>query len=64
MQYRQKSKLIRSRGSVEDWAPEREPENLAKKEAYSKKMARQEEEGEPDLQESLEQESLEDGTKG
>ena len=59
MEYKKKSKLIRFRGTVEDWAPDREAENLSKKEAYSQKMARQEEEGEPELQESLE-----DGTKG
>jgi len=53
MKAKQKPKLIPSRGTVEDWSPDKEAENLRKKEEYSKKMAKQEKEGEPDFEQLL-----------
>ncbi len=53
MESEQKPKLIKSRGTIEDWAPEKEVDNLRKKEEYSKKMAKQDTEGEPDFEQLL-----------
>ena len=48
-----RSKLVPSRGTVEDWTSEKEAKLLRKKERYSQKMAKQEVEAEPDFEELL-----------
>ena len=50
---KQKTKLVPSRGTVEDWTSEKEAKLLRKKEQYSKKMAKQEAAAEPDFQQLL-----------
>jgi len=48
-----RSKLTPSRGTAEDWAPEREAEQLQRKAAYSKKRVAQNLEAEPDFAQLL-----------
>ena len=48
-----KTKLVPSRGTVEDWTPEKEAKLLREKQKYSKKMSKQEAQAEPDFEELL-----------
>jgi len=48
-----RSKLTPSRGTTEDWAPEREAEQLQRKAAYSRKRAAQNLEAAPDFAQLL-----------
>lgn len=48
-----KTKLVPSRGTVEDWKADNEAELLRNKERYSKKMAEQQQAAEPDFEELL-----------
>ncbi len=49
----QNAKLVPLRGTVEDWAPEKEAEMLRKKAEYSRKMSRQATQAAPDFEEFL-----------
>ena len=63
MAAKKKAKLVPSRGTAEDWAPEKEAEMLRKKEKYSRKMADQDADAEPDFEQLLKDdlESKDDG---
>lgn len=53
MATKRKSKLVPSRGTIEDWTLQTEAKLLRKKEKYSEKMAQQEVQAEPDFQSLL-----------
>ena len=54
MATKRKTKLVPLRGTVEDWTPQQETKLLRKKEQFSKKMAKQETDAEPDFDKLLE----------
>ncbi len=47
------ARIVPLRGTVEDWAPEKEAEMLRKKAEYSRKMSLQDAQGEPDFEKFL-----------